>query len=86
MRKSRWKTSRQKNISREKLLIAAGEKEEWKQRPVNEKVWNPAGKRVLYEICESRSHRRGAGNRRNRAGIKEKKETTKEKKQKKIKT
>lgn len=42
----------------------------------------PGGKGVLHEICESRSHRRGAGNRRNRAGIKEKKETTKEKKAK----
>lgn len=39
----------------------------------------PGGKGVLYEICESRSPRRGAGDRRKRTGIKEKKETTKEK-------
>lgn len=42
----------------------------------------PGGKRVLYEICESRSHRRGAGNRRNRAGIKEKKKRQQKKKTK----
>lgn len=39
----------------------------------------PGGKGVLYEIHKRRPHRRGAGDRRNRAGIKEKKETTKEK-------
>lgn len=39
----------------------------------------PGGKGVLYEIHKRRPHRRGAGDRRKRAGIKEKKETTKEK-------
>lgn len=37
---------------REKLLIAAGEKEEWKQRPVNEKVWNPAAREFYMKYIE----------------------------------
>lgn len=37
---------------RGKLLIAAGEKEEWKQRPVNEKVWNPAAREFYMKYIE----------------------------------
>ena len=53
MRKSRWKTSRQKNISGKKLLIAAGEKEKWKQHPANEKVWNPAAKEFYMKYVKA---------------------------------
>ena len=42
----------------------------------------PGGKGVLYEIHKRRPHRRGAGDRRKRAGIKEKK---RERKRTKIK-
>ena len=38
---------------REKLLIAAGEKEEWKQRPVNEKVWNPAAREFYMKYVKA---------------------------------
>ena len=37
---------------REKLLIAAGEKEKWKQHPANEKVWNPAAKEFYMKYIE----------------------------------
>jgi hypothetical protein len=39
----------------------------------------PGGKGVLYEIHKRRPHRRGAGDRRKRAGIKEKKRDNKRK-------
>lgn len=43
----------------------------------------PGGKGVLYEIHKRRPHRRGAGDRRKRAGIKEKKKRKKKNKNKK---
>lgn len=42
----------------------------------------PGGKGVLYEIHKRRPHRRGAGDRRKRAGIKEKKRKKKNKNKK----
>lgn len=38
---------------REKLLIAAGEKEKWKQHPVNEKVWNPAAREFYMKYVKA---------------------------------
>lgn len=42
----------------------------------------PGGKGVLHEICERRSPRRGAGDRRNQTGIKKNKRKQKKKRKK----
>ena len=65
---------------REKLLIAAGEKEEWKQRPVNEKVWNPAAREFYMKYIEEDPTTRSREQKKYETGIKgKKKRTTKEK-------